>query len=579
MKRAQSSPENNSKRAKNGKVASTKHLVKVEPGSLNKVTVFETQAELKRQFTVTLESGLNEVTLERISNSLIDDSVRVTGTGDAVIEEVKIADRRVWIGAGDSERAAKLRTEKEELEKKKRIFDIENSSLSKRIQALDAMIGQVGAGIAAPKSTKFSADEATLESVTTFFDFYDRQATEVREKLSLNEEASAKNKNEIIVKEGELKSIQHGHEIKIVTIMLDSAKGGKVDLELSYQVSDASWDALYDVRVGSRESKTEMQLSYFANVYQRTGEDWEGAQLILSTAHPSLGGKIPDLNTLEAVIVDNFAPQRRQRRWRSRSRSRERCRKDSSSGDDELGENALTNREASVNKHTLSTEFVIARPCSIPSDDSDHKVTIGIITLEPQLVHVTVPSKNACAFLTASAVNSSSLPLFHGDASIYLDGAFVAKTKIQAVFPGEPFTISLGIDPSVKIDYSPAHKYGEQSALVNKWSTTVIEQKIAVRNTRDDAIMLTVRQQIPRSTDERIKVKLIFPSVVEKVNDEQGLNDDEIPKERVRLLPSNNLEWTVNMDKGKTQTLLIKYSVEHLARRLREKVEFVERRE
>lgn len=40
-----------------------------------------------------------------------------------------------------------------------------------------------------------------------------------------------------------------------------------------------------------------------------------GAQLILSTAHPSLGGKIPDLNTLEAVIVDNFAPQRRQRRW------------------------------------------------------------------------------------------------------------------------------------------------------------------------------------------------------------------------------------------------------------------------
>ncbi|GMR49048.1 hypothetical protein PMAYCL1PPCAC_19243, partial [Pristionchus mayeri] len=217
---------------------------------------------------------------------------------------------------------------------------------------------------------------------------------------------------------------------------------------------------------------------------------------------------------------------------------------------------------AAVNTQTLATEFVISKPCSIPSDCSNHKVTIGVVTLEPQLVHETVPTKAASAFLTASAINTSPLPLLVGQASVYLDGAFVAKTQMKAVSPGERFTASLGVDPAVKIEYKPAHKHHEQTGIINKWSSLVTEQKIIVRNTRGDGVLLTIREQIPRSTDEKIKVRVISPESMEKVTDEAH-GENHTPKAGVRLLPSNNLEWTVKLEKGTNKTLIVKYAIDH----------------
>ncbi|GMS87374.1 hypothetical protein PENTCL1PPCAC_9549, partial [Pristionchus entomophagus] len=286
----------------------TEHRIKIEKDTLKKVTVFNDRAELKREFSIELVPGLNEVIIERVSGSLNDDSVRVTGRGAAVIEEVQVADRRVTEGAGDSDRAKELRAEKEELNEKKRVLDDEKTSLAERIGALVTMIGQVGTGIAAPKEAKFSADQETLNSVTTFFDFYDKQVTELREKLSSNARISKKTQEEIDVKTHELSQIEHGDFIKVISILLQSTDGGKVDLELTYQVWGATWHPLYDVRVDTKEATTGMQLSYYGNVSQSTGEDWEGAHLTLSTARPSLDGTIPDLGTLDVSFVRPPSP-------------------------------------------------------------------------------------------------------------------------------------------------------------------------------------------------------------------------------------------------------------------------------
>ncbi|GMS96710.1 hypothetical protein PENTCL1PPCAC_18885, partial [Pristionchus entomophagus] len=559
-------------------MSTTEHRIKIEKETLKKVTVFEDRAELKREFAVDLVPGLNEVIIERVSGSVNDDSVRVTGKGSAVIEEVLVADRRVTEGAGDSTRAKELRAEKEELEKNKRLLDDEKASLAKRIEALDQMIGQVGTGIAAPKEAKFSADQETLESVITFFDFYDKQVTELREKLSVNDRASQKAEEAINVKAHELNQIEHGDFIKVISILLDSTEGGKVELELTYQVWGANWHPFYDVRVDTKEGKTGMQLSYYGNVNQCTSEDWEGAQLTLSTARPCLGGNIPEIGTLDVsfyrpppppVAYNSFGggEERMMSRRGAPMMAMAMC------ADTLECAPQMMNKVAEVNTQTLSTEFGITRPCSIPSDGANHKVTIGIVSLEPQLFFESVPTKNSSAFLTASALNSSPLPLLAGQASIYLDGAFVAKTQIKAVSPGERFTSSLGVDPAVKIDYKPAHKYHEQSGLINKSSSTITEQKIIVKNTRGDAVLLTIREQIPRSTDEKIKVKVIAPEAVEKVT-EEAHGENHTPKAGVRLLPSNNLEWTVKLGKGENQTLIIKYAIEHPSH---EKLEFAEK--
>ncbi|GMR49050.1 hypothetical protein PMAYCL1PPCAC_19245, partial [Pristionchus mayeri] len=422
--------------------APTQHSLKITKETLKKVTVFNDRAELRREFTVELAAGLNEVAVEAISQHVNDESVRVTGRGAAVIEEVQVAQRRIVRGAADSERASVIRKEKEELEITRKKVEFEQASVKKRIEALDSMIGQIGTGIAAPKSEKFTADTATLESVTTFFGFYEQQVAKLRDDAHVKSKEFERLSGLISVKEHELNMIDQGDYSKDVVVMLEAEAPATVTLEVTYQVWLANWSPFYDVRVETKDGKTDMQLSYYANVSQNTGEEWEGAQLVLSSARPCLGGNIPDLGTLdvsfyrEPVRVKRGVPMGGGYGAAPRMAKMKAVSLFSAEESMSFDSMPMANSYAGVSEQTLSTEFTIARPCSIPSDGVQHKVTIGIVTLCPQLVHESVPTKNSSAFLTASALNTSQLPLLPGLASVYLDGAFVAKTQIKAVSPG-----------------------------------------------------------------------------------------------------------------------------------------------
>jgi uncharacterized protein (TIGR02231 family) len=64
-------------------------------------------------------------------------------------------------------------------------------------------------------------------------------------------------------------------------------KAGVVNVEVQYVIGGAKWRPLYDARMN--EESGEVELSYLAEVVQRTGEDWGNVTLALSTATPSSG--------------------------------------------------------------------------------------------------------------------------------------------------------------------------------------------------------------------------------------------------------------------------------------------------
>ena len=67
---------------------------------------------------------------------------------------------------------------------------------------------------------------------------------------------------------------------------------GELELELSYVVTGAGWQPLYDVR----SSDKDVEVTYLAQVAQNTGEDWPAVSLTLSTARPSLALVLPELD-------------------------------------------------------------------------------------------------------------------------------------------------------------------------------------------------------------------------------------------------------------------------------------------
>lgn len=64
-------------------------------------------------------------------------------------------------------------------------------------------------------------------------------------------------------------------------------------LTLKYMVSSAGWSPSYDIRVA--DITKPMQLTYKAQVYQSTGEDWDKVQLALSSGEPNKDAIMPTL--------------------------------------------------------------------------------------------------------------------------------------------------------------------------------------------------------------------------------------------------------------------------------------------
>ena len=80
-----------------------------------------------------------------------------------------------------------------------------------------------------------------------------------------------------------------------IVINLSADAATAVDLDVNYVVANAGWYPVYDLR--AINTKNPVQLSYKANVFQATGEEWKNVKLKLSTANPNLGGMKPEVYT------------------------------------------------------------------------------------------------------------------------------------------------------------------------------------------------------------------------------------------------------------------------------------------
>ena len=72
------------------------------------------------------------------------------------------------------------------------------------------------------------------------------------------------------------------HQV-IVTVSADEVVTASV--EVSYMVWQAGWTPSYDLR--STTAVAPVQLTYKANVFQNSGEEWDDVKLKLSTGNPN----------------------------------------------------------------------------------------------------------------------------------------------------------------------------------------------------------------------------------------------------------------------------------------------------
>jgi uncharacterized protein (TIGR02231 family) len=338
-----------------------------------------------------------------------------------------------------------------------------------------------------------------------------------------------------------------------VSVILEAAAATDAEIELTYHVAGASWQPLYDLVLDGEK----LNVSYLAEITQRTGEDWPEVTLVLSTTRQGLSQALPELSP-----------------WyigRPRPRPGPRARAaasapmpapgglgaDGASGEEgpvramafaaaALPEAKVLTAEPGQSESGAGLVYTVARPLAVPSDGDPHKTLVAKSAVDASLDYLTVPVLAPEAYLRATVTNGPLL-LLPGQARIFHGPQFVGETHLDSVAPGEEFEVQLGVDDQIKVERK-LRRRTTSKAVLGSTRTIDIAYEITVENHRDRQATVSVHDHIPVSTDGDIKVKPREATPAPVSADDLG-----------------ELTWTLVLPPGGSSAVRHRFTVEHPA--------------
>lgn len=518
------------------------------------VTVYQDRAVVTRTATVQLTGGTTELVFASLPQALNEQSLQVSGKGTAAATILDVSAKQTYVDYTPDARVKELEDQLRALGKQARGIDDKQNLLNMQSATLDRMEAALFApptkDVPRPELNQFTASLAYLS---------EQKAKAISDRAALDEQREEL-QNKINTVQNQLNELRGagGKAFKTVTVRVAATSAGSLDVALAYTVPGAAWVPSYDARVVSAERT--VQLDYFGLVRQGTGEDWKDVALTLSTARPALGGAAPVLSVWNLDVYDPIM-------LRQQKAKEEYARRDADMRSLRAAAPAAVNMQtlttntgfadaveekdagfaaATIEAGATSAAFKIAVSSSIPSDNSPQRVPITSASLKATPEYLTVPKRQAAAFLTSKVVNSSEFPLLAGAMNVFLDGTFVATSALRTVMAGEKFDLALGVDDGIAIKHKRVNKFTEDTGLTNSGKRITYEYLITVQNNKKTSERVIVADQVPLSRNEKVVVKLLSPDAKDVKPTDEG-----------------TLKWSLDLKPGEKRELTVKFTVEY----------------
>ncbi len=505
-------------------------VAKAESSEISSVEVYAGRAEVTRKAGLAVISGRKILDFCGLPASLNDSSVQVWGEGSAevTLEGVTVgAEPAPEVPEGE---VAELREKLDKLEDERKVLNEKKKSAEKRIK----MLGELKPEVPSSKESIELAGPGSIEDISKTMSEGLRGA--YMEKRGLERKIADLDRRIDALKR-ELNRIQNpsGGRTKCVSVNISIARAGDMELNFSYLVPGAGWRPLYDIRALADEG--EVEITGYAQIVQRTGEDWEDVKLSVSTARPQIGGTPPEFRPVYLAFVE-LARDKPRRAMRAEEELAEKA---APAPAEKKAEAQLAT--ADVRTAGTAVAFEIKQEKTIPSDGEPHKVPISVESLEADFVRSAWPEVRQLAYLRTKVKNTTGHPFVGGKANVFMGPSFVGTTNIDNWADTEKKTISLGVDKGVRVERKLADKLEKEFFST---ITTTYKYEIEVKNFKDKAVEMELFDRIPVSRHEDIEVKL--KSMVPKPTEKQ---EDGIVK------------WEMNLGPGKSEKIVFSYEISY----------------
>jgi len=519
--------------------------IKIVESQISEVTVYTDRALITRRGTVALTGNDRELAIASLPATLETESVRATGAGTVAVRLLGVRTETVFSSEPTGDRIAELTHQIQELETQKRAIEDQIASIKIQLNFVENLsaksVGSFASGIA--------KQQIGLNETGELLDFLGSNYKKYISAIAQHERQQRELDKQIEALRQQLRQVQTPHSQKSFNIIvaIEPSGSGNFELEISYVVTQARWTPLYDLRVNT--TNNQINLNYLAEVNQNTGEDWTGVALTLSTAKPGMGTLPPKL---QPWFIDIVRPKTAQTAEFMRTRSRQTAEPemalammDSSAAAPAPAAITAQTATATVSKAGGTVTFQVGGNTNIPSDGTPHKVTIFSENYPSKLEYTAVPRLVSFAYLQAIVTNPmTGATLLPGQANIFRDNTFVGTLQLENISPGEQFKLNLGIDEGLKIERELVERQVDKKLIGNQRRTSYA-YRLIVTNLQQLPVNLTLKEQLPVSRNEQIKVRLSVtnPKIVAG---EMGM-----------------LEWIMSLPPPAKQELDYQFVVEH----------------
>jgi uncharacterized protein (TIGR02231 family) len=474
----------------------------VAASAVTAVTVYSDRARVTRTAAADLKAGDATVVIGGLPASAAADSVQVAGSADYELTIVSVESRQVFRADAASERERAIQADLQAATDR-------HQAIADKISALDTQADfiQSVAKVSPPKTK-----EGILLGKPA-----DWSAAWVAVGRGMDETLKSKREQEIALRaaaadvrrlEQELARVRTGvAQTTEVKVQARAGAAGTAHFAVTYEVPDASWAPVYDARLDPE--KGDLDLTLRGEVRQQTGEDWDGAQLTLSTAHPAAAAMPepePWFVGFEHPVATDF--------FRKSIGKEETMKSAGIAG--ALDNNLRDLQVATPAREAVATadvgEFAltyhVAGTQTVPADGEPHAFVADRRTFPAHLQVRTHPVAEPVAYLYAVLTNDGA-PLPGGRVSLYRSGVLVGQSAMDPVRPGEERRLAFGADDRVRVSRAVDTDQAGKSGLFGGKRRIERRYVIEVGNFHAHPVEVSVYDRVPVARDEAIEVKYL----------------------------------------------------------------------
>ena len=253
--------------------------------SVEKVTLFIDGAQVTRTKQIDLPAGNSTLVFTGLSPYLDDKSMQVAAKGRFTVTAVN----RLFNHTDSLERSARQKALEQELGRIR--FEQQQQKAAREVIDAETDLLKVNCSVG-------NRNAATpLAAIKELNEYYASRMQELKRRtleLDGRTKALGERERQVLADLAQLGGRQSA-PMSEVEVRIEAPAACKGAFTLTYYVRNAGWFPSYDIRSGGLSEPVE--ISYKANIFQNTREEWKNVVLTLSSSNPTTGNIAPQLKT------------------------------------------------------------------------------------------------------------------------------------------------------------------------------------------------------------------------------------------------------------------------------------------